>query len=48
MTSNRVKGRRLMDVVQINARDCTANECERIGEFYYKLAELQYDGPGIR
>ena len=33
-----------MDAIQINgqtARDCTARECELIGEFYYKLAELQ-------
>ena len=33
-----------MDVVQINgkkARDCTPRECELIGEFYYKLTELQ-------
>ena len=34
----------LMDIVQFNgkkARDCTSRECELIGEFYYKLAELQ-------
>ena len=41
-----VRGRieRSMDVVQINgkkARDCTPRECELIGEFYYKLIELQ-------
>jgi hypothetical protein len=32
------------DVIQINgkkARDCTDTECDRIIEFYYKLAELQ-------
>ena len=35
---------RSMDVIQINgkkARDCTPRECELIGEFYYKLTELQ-------
>jgi hypothetical protein len=44
MTKGRPKNERLMDIVQINgkkARDCTPDECELIGEFYYKLAELQ-------
>ena len=39
-----LRQKRLMDVIQINgkkARDCTSRECELIGEFYYKLAELQ-------
>jgi len=33
-----------MDIVQFNGKkacDCTPRECELIGEFYYKLAELQ-------
>jgi hypothetical protein len=44
MTKQRLRNERLMDIVQINgkkARDCTPDECELIGEFYYKLAELQ-------
>ena len=44
MTRKRPDDNRLMDVVQINgkkARDCTPTECELIGEFYYKLTELQ-------
>jgi hypothetical protein len=44
MTRKRLDDSRSMDVVQINgkkARDCTPDECELIGEFYYKLTELQ-------
>jgi hypothetical protein len=44
MTKERPKNEHLMDIVQINgkkARDCTPDEGELIGEFYYKLAELQ-------
>jgi hypothetical protein len=44
MSRKRLDDDRLMDVVQINgkkARDCTPDECELIGEFYYKLTELQ-------
>ena len=44
MGRGRLDDNRLMDVVQINgkkARDCTPRECELIGEFYYKLTELQ-------
>ena len=43
MARKRLDDSRLMDVVQINgkkARDCTPDECELIGEFYYKLTEL--------
>jgi hypothetical protein len=44
MPRERPENAHLMDIVQINgkkARDCTPDECELIGEFYYKLAELQ-------
>ena len=44
MVRGRIDDNRSMDVVQINgkkARDCTPHECELIGEFYYKLTELQ-------
>lgn len=44
MTRRPSANKRLMDIVQFNgkkARDCTPRECELIGEFYYKLAELQ-------
>ena len=44
MTKERPKNERLMDIVQFNGKktsDCTPDECELIGEFYYKLAELQ-------
>jgi hypothetical protein len=44
MARGRLDDNRSMDVVQINgkkARDCTPHECELIGEFYYKLTELQ-------
>src|SRR6516225_6320183 len=44
MTRERRENEELMDIVQFNgkkARDCTPRECELIGEFYYKLAELQ-------
>src|SRR6516225_54136 len=44
MVRGRIDYNRSMDVVQINgkkARDCTPRECEVIGEFYYKLTELQ-------
>jgi hypothetical protein len=43
MARQRPDNNGLMDV-QINgkkARDCTPDECELIGEFYYKLTELQ-------
>ena len=43
MARERPDNNGLMDV-QINgkkARDCTPDECELIGEFYYKLTELQ-------
>jgi hypothetical protein len=44
MARGRLDDNRSMDVVQINgkkARDCTPHECELIGQFYYKLTELQ-------
>jgi hypothetical protein len=44
MARERPDNNGLMDVVQINGkktRDCTPDECELIGEFYYKLTELQ-------
>jgi hypothetical protein len=44
VTRKNIETQRLMEIIQINgkmARDCTARECELIGEFYYKLAELQ-------
>jgi hypothetical protein len=44
MVRGPIDDNRSMDVVQINgkkARDCTPRECELIGEFYYKLIELQ-------
>jgi hypothetical protein len=44
MVRRHIDDNRSMDVVQINgkkARDCTPRDCELIGEFYYKLTELQ-------
>jgi hypothetical protein len=44
MSRKRLENKWQMDVVQFNgknARDCTPDECELIGEFYYKLGELQ-------
>jgi hypothetical protein len=44
MTRKDVDTQRLMEIIQINGKracDCTARECELIGEFYYKLTELR-------
>ena len=44
MIRKRLDNNRLMDVIQINgkkAHECTPDECELIGEFYYKLTELE-------
>jgi hypothetical protein len=51
MRKEPTKQKRLMDIVQFNgkkARDCTPRECELIGEFYYKLTELQMIAEQLR
>jgi hypothetical protein len=44
ITRKNIGTQRLIEIIQINGKracDCADRECELIGEFYYKLAELQ-------
>jgi hypothetical protein len=41
ITRKNIETQRLMEIIGKRACDCRDRECELIGEFHYKLAQLQ-------